>query len=94
MTLSGGRFEGNGETTASFGINERPQNVLVDPIEESQALSVTYTVTCNGDNTERVSGESAEAAASITPAQEETPPADGGTDDGGSDNGGGDGTQG
>ncbi|AZS42488.1 Serine/threonine-protein kinase PknA [Microbacterium oleivorans] len=94
MTLSGGRFEGNGETTASFGINERPQNVLVDPIEESQALSVTYTVTCNGDNTERVSGESAEAAASITPAQEETPPADGGTDDGGSDNSGGDGTQG
>ncbi|MFL0565078.1 protein kinase [Microbacterium sp. 179-I 1D1 NHS] len=82
MTVSGGIFNQNGESTASFAIGDRPQEVVVDD-NGSQALSVTYTVTCNGDNTERVSGDSAEAAASIVPAQEQTPPpADGGSDEG------------
>lgn len=82
MTVSGGVFNTNGESTASFAIGDRPQEVVVDD-NGSQALSVTYTVTCNGDNTERVSGDSAEAAASIVPAPEETPPpADGGSDEG------------
>ncbi|WP_363455774.1 protein kinase domain-containing protein [Microbacterium sp. LMI1x-1-1.1] len=76
MTLSGGVFQKNGESTASFAIGDRPQEVVVGT--NSQALSVTYNVTCNGEGTERVSGESSEAAASIVPAQEETPPADGG----------------
>jgi len=81
MTVSGGVFNKNGESTASFAIGDRPQEVVVDD-NGSQALSVTYTVTCNGDGTERVSGDSAEAAASIVPAQEQTPPpADGGSDE-------------
>lgn len=75
MTLSGGIFDTNGESTASFGIDQRPARIVVD--ENSQALSVTYTVTCTGESTERVSGSSPEASASIVPAPEETPPADG-----------------
>lgn len=75
MTLSGGIFETNGESTASFGIDQRPASIIVDD-SGSQALGVTYTVTCVGDDTERVSGSSPEASASIVPAVEETPPAD------------------
>lgn len=75
MTLSGGIFETNGESTASFGIDQRPASIVVDD-SGSQALGVTYTVTCVGDDTERVSGSSPEASASIVPAVEETPPAD------------------
>lgn len=75
MTLSGGIFDTNGESTASFDIDQRPAKIVVD--ENSQALSVTYTVTCTGESTERVSGSSPEASASIVPAPEETPPADG-----------------
>lgn len=75
MTLSGGIFDTNGESTASFGIDQRPARIVVD--ENSQALSVTYTVTCTGESTERESGSSPEASASIVPAPEETPPADG-----------------
>ncbi|CAL4858350.1 protein kinase domain-containing protein [Microbacterium sp. MM2322] len=92
MTLSGGVFDKNGESTASFAITDRPQEVVVDE-SGSQALSVTYTVTCNGTDTERVSGDSSEAAASIVPAPEQTPPADGGTDNGGG-NGNGNGSDG
>ncbi|MGA6096026.1 protein kinase domain-containing protein [Microbacterium sp. NPDC079356] len=75
MTLSGGIFDTNGESTASFGIDQRPAKIVVD--DNSQALSVTYTVTCTGEGTERESGSSPEASASIVPAPEETPPADG-----------------
>ncbi|MFI8633075.1 protein kinase [Microbacterium sp. NPDC077663] len=77
MTLSGGVFDTNGESTASFGIDQRPAKIVVDD-NGSQALSVTYTVTCTGESTERVSGSSPEASASIVAAPEETPPADGG----------------
>ncbi|MCK6079609.1 protein kinase [Microbacterium sp. EYE_5] len=73
MTLSGGVFEINGESTASFSIDQRPQGIVVD--ENSTALSVTYAVTCSGDNGDRSSGDSPEASASITPA--EAPPAEG-----------------
>ncbi|MCM3694964.1 protein kinase domain-containing protein [Microbacterium oleivorans] len=79
MTLSGGVFDTNGESTASFDIDQRPARIVVDD-NGSQALSVTYTVTCSGESTERESGSSPEASASIVAAPEETPPADGGDD--------------
>jgi serine/threonine protein kinase len=78
MTLSGGIFNENGETTASFGIDDRPQPIVVDD-NGTQALSVTYTVTCNGESGERVSGSSPEASASIVAPPEETPPAEDGS---------------
>ncbi len=78
MTLSGGVFETNGETTANFGIDDRPAGIVVD---ESGVLAVTYTVTCDGENGDRTSGSSPEASASVVPAQtpapEETEGADG-----------------
>ena len=79
MTLSGGTFAVNGESTGQFSIDQRPQQVVAG---DSGVLSVTYTVTCDGENGERTSGDSGEASASIVPAQEPdpvvTPPVEGG----------------
>ncbi|WP_404445058.1 protein kinase [Microbacterium marinum] len=79
MTLSGGTFAANGESTGQFSIDQRPQQVVAG---DSGVLSVTYTVTCDGENGERTSGDSGEASASIVPAQEPdpvvTPPVEGG----------------
>jgi len=63
---SGGVFQSGGENTGSFGINDRPQNIIVG---ESGTLSVTYTVTCAGTDgtSERISPTSAEAFATIVP---------------------------
>ncbi|MFS0866033.1 protein kinase [Microbacterium sp. 179-B 1A2 NHS] len=78
MTLSGGVFDSNGESTGNFGIGDRPAAVVPD---ESGVLSVTYTVTCEGEAGERTSDPSGEASASITPAtapeSEETPGGEG-----------------
>ncbi|GAB2693398.1 hypothetical protein GCM10027071_03410 [Microbacterium marinum] len=79
MTLSGGTFAVNGESTGQFSIDQRPQQVVAG---DSGVLSVAYTVTCDGENGERTSGDSGEASASIVPAQEPdpvvTPPVEGG----------------
>ena len=79
MTLSGGTFAVNGESTGQFSIDQRPRQVVAG---DSGVLSVTYTVTCDGENGERTSGDSGEASASIVPAQEPdpvvTPPVEGG----------------
>ncbi len=71
FTLSNGVFEVNGSGTGSFDIGQRPQNVIV---ADSGVLTATYTVTCNGDNGERVSGGSPEASASIVPLEQTPPP--------------------
>ncbi|WP_405374604.1 MULTISPECIES: protein kinase domain-containing protein [unclassified Microbacterium] len=76
FTLSGGIFAGTGESTGSFGVNDRPLAVVAG---EDGALGVTYTVTCDGENGQRTSADSSEASASIVPAeqpapQETTPP--------------------
>ncbi|MDJ1114046.1 serine/threonine-protein kinase [Microbacterium dauci] len=71
FTLSGGVFEETGESTGSFNIGDRPVGVIAD---ESGTLAVTYTVTCMGEDAERVSGASDEASASIVPAQQEPDP--------------------
>lgn len=65
FTVSGGVFQINGGTSANFGIDQRPQQIVVDA-SGSTVLSVTYTVTCDGDSGERVSGSSPETVATIT----------------------------
>ena len=67
MTIaSGGVFEANGNTTASFSLAQRPAPIVVG---DSGVLSVTYTVTCENDGgSQRTSGSSPEVAVSIIPA--------------------------
>jgi len=88
--VSGGTFA-NGQTTSSFSLNQRPAPVTVG---DSGALSVTYTVTCAGENGDRTSPASPEAAATIQTAPSPNPSqnGNGGGNGGGSGNGGGNGS--
>ncbi|RLK52216.1 serine/threonine-protein kinase [Microbacterium telephonicum] len=70
FTASGGIFEVNGQPTLTRLINQRPTNLIVDA--GPGALSVTYTVTCEGEGGQRVSGDSSEAVATIQPASTPT----------------------
>ena len=65
LNASGGLFTTNSQSSASFSANQRPAAITVG---DSGVLSVTYTVTCSGENGDRVSSASPEAAATIQPA--------------------------
>ncbi|MDD7928285.1 protein kinase [Microbacterium sp. NM3R9] len=65
LTASGGLFEANSQSTASFSANQRPATLRVG---DSGVVSVTYTVTCSGEGGDRTSPASSEAAATIQPA--------------------------
>lgn len=68
MTIgSGGVFQVNGQRTARFQLNQRPAQIIVDS-QGASVLSVTYTVTCDGDAGERTSSASPEVAVTIVPA--------------------------
>lgn len=69
---SGGVFQINGATSASFGVDQRPQQIIVDG-SGSGVLSLTYTVTCDGDSGERISDASPETVATIIPAATTNP---------------------
>ncbi|WP_109208741.1 MULTISPECIES: serine/threonine-protein kinase [Microbacterium] len=76
LTAVNGVFQSTGQSTASFGPNDRQGNVQVTGAA-GQSLLVTYTVACSGGTAgERVSGTSPEANAAIQPAPTPTAPAD------------------
>ncbi len=70
LTASNGLFTTNSQSSASFSANQRPAQLTVG---ESGVLSVTYTVTCSGENGERESPASAEVAVSIRAEETESP---------------------
>ena len=68
MTIgSGGVFQVNGQRTAQFQLDQRPAPIIVDA-QGANVLSVTYTVTCDGEAGERTSSASPEVAVTIVPA--------------------------
>ena len=84
LTAVNGLFEVNGQSTASFGPNDRPVNVTVANTP-GESLFITYTVTCTGNGTNRDSGASPQGQATIQePATDDG--GDGG-DAGGEDDG-------
>ncbi|WP_205789125.1 PASTA domain-containing protein, partial [Microbacterium sp. CPCC 204701] len=77
FTATNGVFPTTGQSTASFGPNERTGSIQVTGTA-GQALIVTYTVTCSGGTAgERTSGASGEASTPI----EAPAPTPGPTDD-------------
>lgn len=77
FSATNGVFPTTGQSTASFGPNERTGSIQVTGAA-GQALIVTYTVTCSGGTAgERTSGASGEASAPI----EAPAPTPGPTDD-------------
>jgi eukaryotic-like serine/threonine-protein kinase len=67
LTATNGTFAANGQSSASFGPNDRNAQIEVTNAT-GQNLLVTYTVTCSGNNSQRDSGSSGEANAQIAPA--------------------------
>jgi eukaryotic-like serine/threonine-protein kinase len=64
LTATNGVFTDNGQSSASFGPNQRNAQISVSEAP-GQNLLVTYTVSCTG--TDRTAGPSGEANAQITP---------------------------
>jgi serine/threonine-protein kinase len=72
LTAINGTFATTGQSTAVFGPNDR--NAQIDVANApGQTLTVSYTVACTGNNTERTSGPSAEANAPIAAASSPNP---------------------
>jgi serine/threonine-protein kinase len=74
FTATHGTFENGGQSTASFGPNDRKGQFLADN-SPGETIIVTYTVTCTGgDAGQRTSGPSGEATSQIqqTPAPSPT----------------------
>lgn len=93
FTAVGGTFEVSSTDTVSRLINQRPTNLIVG--SGPGALSVTYTVTCEGDGGTRTSAASQEAAATIQPAAtDDDSGADGSSGSNGSNGGSGTGSNG
>ncbi|WP_298943623.1 protein kinase [uncultured Microbacterium sp.] len=78
ITLTNGVFTSNGQSTGSFGPNDRPVPVTVAS-EVGRIMTVLYTVTCTGESGERTSEASQEVQASIVaaPTGNPAPPAEG-----------------
>ncbi|GAA2077695.1 serine/threonine protein kinase [Microbacterium hatanonis] len=72
LTAINGVFATNGQSTAVFGPNDRNAQIEVANAP-GETLTVSYTVTCTGSNTERTSGSSAEANAPIAAANTPSP---------------------
>ena len=77
ITLTNGVFQSNGQSSGSFGPNDRPVPVTVAS-EVGRILTALYTVTCTGESGERTSATSQEVQATITAAP--TPDAEAPTD--------------
>ncbi|MFG6444595.1 serine/threonine protein kinase [Microbacterium sp. P06] len=74
LTVINGTFATTGQSTAVFGPNDRNAQIEVANAA-GETLTVSYTVSCSGNNQQRDSGQSPEANAQITAPPSPSPSA-------------------
>ncbi|MDQ1129997.1 protein kinase [Microbacterium sp. SORGH_AS_0888] len=72
FTATNATFASTGQSTATFGANDRSAQLLVAE-NPGQSVVITYTVTCTGNSGDRTSGSSDPASAMITSGSTPTP---------------------